>query len=769
LKKETNEDQKEKINELIQLSSARMETLIQEKEKLIKASNEVKPIQTVPEVNVENQEIAQESQKQIEVLNSLQRQNEARSESLNQELKTKKEELLKTTNQAEIVRLDKEVRSLESQIQAQNNQAIANEKNSAIKKEFPTFEVLTESEIKAKIASLNIEKDQIKQSLKATNSTQDKKVLEQQISGIDSSIEVLESLKIREKKVEQPIVLAETEVLDNDELTKKAASPNYANYIVKRNEITQLDNEITTLKSETNSLRKTLNQEINKDSQVEISPKQRELLTKITENEQKISEKLTLRNQKTLAQAQTSEAANYEWMLNNSIEATVPTQSSTVISTNSSIETSFKIIDKQAVDVSIPLPVNIKNPRGLVYRVQVGAFRKPVPNEFFREFSPVSGDILQNGLTCYMAGYFNNINTASTAKNEIRTIGYKDAFIVAYCDGKRISFAEAKALEASGACVPLSDNELKMAVLESLPTPTINETNTASAQNQQGEVKPIVDVTYNQAPGAVEAVAVESLEALFFTVQVGVYNKPIKQEQLPGFTELFTSKSAKGQIRYSTGKFQSVEAAKTRRKEAVEKGVADAFIVAYYQGKRIAIAVANQLVERFGASVFEEKLKMETSPSSTNNSSTTNSVLGEPIVILQKKEVEEKVFKYEQIVDEESIRALLEQLNQNGIFTYNPQTSKVSSNHLTENQYTSSLMNAVFDMNEVIVAKGKVKPITFVLKSSNWSGSFGNWILHCPYEFKPLNNKEIQFFPRTIEEVEELKQLAKELIISIYE
>ena len=769
LKKETNEDQKEKINELIQLSSARMESLIQEKEKLIKASNEVKPIQTVPEVNVENQEIAQESQKQIEVLNSLQRQNEARSESLNQALKTKKEELLKTTNQAEIVRLDKEVRSLESQIQAQNNQAIANEKNSAIKKEFPTFEVLTESEIKAKIASLNIEKDQIKQSLKATNSTQDNKVLEQQISGIDSSIEVLESLKISEKKVEQSIVLAETEVLDNDELTKKAASPNYANYIVKRNEITQLDNEITTLKSETNSIRKTLNQEINKDSQVEISPKQRELLTKITENEQKISEKLTLRNQKTLAQAQTPEAANYEWMLNNSIEATVPTQSSTVISTNSSIETSFKIIDKQAVDVSIPLPVNIKNPRGLVYRVQVGAFRKPVPNEFFREFSPVSGDILQNGLTCYMAGYFNNINTASTAKNEIRTIGYKDAFIVAYCDGKRISYAEAKALEASGACVPLSDNELKIAVLESLPTPTINEPNTVSAQNQQGEVKPIVDVTYNQAPGAVEAVAVESLEALFFTVQVGVYNKPIKQEQLPGFIELFTSKSAKGQIRYSSGKFQSLDDAKTRRKEAVEKGVADAFIVAYYQGKRIAIAEANQLVERFGASVFEEKLKMETSPSSTNNSSTTNSVLFEPIVILQKKEVEEKVFKYEQIVDEESIRALLEQLNQNGIFTYNPQTSKVSSNHLTENQYTSSLMNAVVDMNEVIVAKGKVKPITFVLKSSNWSGSFGNWILHCPYEFKPLNNKEIQFFPRTIEEVEELKQLAKELIISIYE
>ena len=779
--KEKKEVQKEKINELIQLSHGRLETLKQEKEALIQASkqvkpnpenttvSEVKPIQTEANVKIENQEVAEKSQKQIEVLTTLQSQNEARSKSLNQALKTKKEELLKTTNKAEVARLDKEVRSLESQIQTQNNQAFVNEKNSAIKKDFPTYKVLTESERNAKIATLNLEKEQIKQTLRTTNSSQDKKVLEQQLGSIDSSIETLESITINEKKEEQSIVLAETEILDNDELTKKAASPNYANYIVKRNEITQLDNEVIALKSETNSFRKTLNQEIIKDSKVEISPKQKELLTKITENEQKISEKQTTRNQKAKDLAQVPEASNYEWMLNNSIEATVSTQSTTIVSTNPSIETSFKIIDKQAVDVSVPLPVNIKNPRGLVYRVQVGAFRKPVPNEFFREFSPVSGDILPNGLTCYMAGYFNNVNTASTAKNDIRTIGYKDAFIVAYCDGKRISFSEAKALEASGACVPLTDNELKIAVLESLPTPTPIETNTASPQNLPEVVKPIVDITYNQAQGAVEAVAVESLEALFFTVQVGVYNKPIKQEQLPGFTELFTSKSAKGQIRYSSGKFQSVEDAKTRRKEAVEKGVADAFIVAYYKGNRITIAEANQLISRLGASVFEENPKLETSQSTNGTLNSTNTISGEAISIVQKKEVEEIVFKYEQTVDEENIRALLEQLNQNGIFTYNPQTSKVSSNHLNENQLTSALLNAVVDMNEVIVAKGKVKPITFVLKSSDWSGSFGNWILHCPYEFKPLNNKEIQFFPRTIEEAEEIKQLAKELIISIYE
>jgi len=763
--KETKEEQKEKINELIQLSNARLETLKQEKDTLILATNEIKSNPTETKINVDNEEIVKESQKQIEVFNNLQSQYEARSKSLNQALKTKKEELLKTTDKAEIARLDKEVLSLEAQIQAQNNQAFVNEKNSAIKKDFPTYEVLTESERKAKIASLNLEKEKVKQTLKVINSPQDKKVIDQQIATIDSSIETLESITISEKKDEQTIVLAETEVLDNDELTKKSASPNYVNYIVKRNEITELDNEISLLKTESSSLRKTLNQEINKDSQVEISNKQRELLTIITQNEKALVEKQILRNQKAKALLQTPDASNYEWMVNNNIQATVPVKSVT-IQVSESIETSFKIISKQAVDVSVPLPMNIKNPRGLVYRVQVGAFRKPVPNEFFREFSPVSGDILPNGLTCYMAGYFNNTTTASTAKNDIRTIGYKDAFIVAYCDGKRISFAEAKALEASGACISLSDNELKIAVLESLPTPTINETNTASAQNQPEVVKPIVDLTYNQAPGSVEATAIESFEALFFTVQAGVYNKPIKQEQLPGFTELFTSKSPKGQIRYSTGKFQSLEAAKARRKEAIQKGIADAFIVAYYKGKRITITEANILIVKFGASIFEENFKVESAQTSTN---LTNQVSDRQVEIIQKVEIVEKIIKFEQTVSEENVRSILEQLNQNGIFTYNAQTGKVTSNHLKENQLTADLINVLVDMNEVIVAEGKVKPITFVLESSNWSGSFGNWILHCPYEFNRLNNKEIQFIPRTPEEAEELKIIAKELLISIYE
>jgi hypothetical protein len=97
-----------------------------------------------------------------------------------------------------------------------------------------------------------------------------------------------------------------------------------------------------------------------------------------------------------------------------------------------------------------PIPVDVKSASGLVYRVQVGAFSKPIPQDRFREFNPVSGETLNNGITRYMAGYFNNSKKVVEARDQIKQLGYKDAFAVAYCDGKRITLAEARILEANG-------------------------------------------------------------------------------------------------------------------------------------------------------------------------------------------------------------------------------------------------------------------------------------------------------------------------------
>ena len=93
----------------------------------------------------------------------------------------------------------------------------------------------------------------------------------------------------------------------------------------------------------------------------------------------------------------------------------------------------------------LPAPkITNELPNGLLFRVQLGAFSKPIETNVFKEFSPVTGESRPNGLTVYMAGFFANSGTADDAQGMIREIGYKDAFVVAYCDGERITLREAK-------------------------------------------------------------------------------------------------------------------------------------------------------------------------------------------------------------------------------------------------------------------------------------------------------------------------------------
>ena len=100
-----------------------------------------------------------------------------------------------------------------------------------------------------------------------------------------------------------------------------------------------------------------------------------------------------------------------------------------------------------------PIPVNPKNPAGLIYKVQVGAFRKPIPQDLFKGFAPISAEAIRDGITRYRVGYFTAWEIANIAKNEIRSIGYSDAFVVAIYNGGYMSLSEARKLELEGSPV----------------------------------------------------------------------------------------------------------------------------------------------------------------------------------------------------------------------------------------------------------------------------------------------------------------------------
>jgi|GEM_PF-2366581 len=223
----------------------------------------------------------------------------------------------------------------------------------------------------------------------------------------------------------------------------------------------------------------------------------------------------------------------------------------------------FSINEQNDFHVNQAFPVTDKMPNGLIFRVQVGAFREAVPSYFFREFTPVSGEKRPNGLTCYMAGYFVASTEAFVAQKNIRTSGYADAYLVAYCDGKRISIQEGLVLEKNGTCT----------------------------KRNADEVLAEVSAIYN---GSIQtdAPVLNVPKEIYYTVQVAAIKTPIKAGQLKDIPDLIYNLSKTGMYKYSSGKFLDVNEAKKRKNEIQAMGITDAYIVAYRDGLPISFAEA---------------------------------------------------------------------------------------------------------------------------------------------------------------------------------
>lgn len=85
-------------------------------------------------------------------------------------------------------------------------------------------------------------------------------------------------------------------------------------------------------------------------------------------------------------------------------------------------------------------------PKGLVYQVQIGIYKKAIDPAIFKGLTPIFSKILPEGI-CYMSGMFETAEDARQAKDYIQSIGLHDAFVVAYNNQKKISTAEAEKLE----------------------------------------------------------------------------------------------------------------------------------------------------------------------------------------------------------------------------------------------------------------------------------------------------------------------------------
>ena len=399
-------------------------------------------------------------------------------------------------------------------------------------------------------------------------------------------------------------------------------------------------------------------------------------------------------------------------------------------------------IDENAESIyseASPIPVDVKNPSGLTYRVQIGAFSKAIPQDLFKEFNPVSGEKIGNtGITRYMAGFFNSSETVINARQSIRSLGYNDAFVVAYCDGERISFGQARRLEASGECVPKGTNELLLEVAENtadhLGIPTVNE------------LVELPEYSYNQAPGAAKADPIELKQGLFFTVQVGVYNRPVDDAQLKFLPEILTVRLPNGLIRYATGMFDSAEEALPRKAQANQKGISDAFIVAYYKGERMTVARARILLEDKGPSILQSTIEKR-QPAEVviipENAQRTDSVTTQVVeTTIANKKDKRKVQIVTKKTFEEYPRDILNRYNTEGSFYFDESDGKVKSEIYSSKRELPRLYKFENDIDTVYLSADDVQSeldkshIMVKLSGNKVPGDLADWLLRMGYQKK---------------------------------
>ncbi|MCX8144597.1 MAG: hypothetical protein N3F62_10145 [Bacteroidia bacterium] len=246
---------------------------------------------------------------------------------------------------------------------------------------------------------------------------------------------------------------------------------------------------------------------------------------------------------------------------------------------------SVKIARTPAYSDAKPIPLNPPLPDGLIFSVQVGAFKNPLPNNFFNGLNPIFAQTTENNLYRYLVGQMTDPQEAIALKNNFRNLGYTDAFVIAYYKGKRISLSEAlDILKKEKQIEPKINPFATTNVLEKANIPTYT---TLLATTQQE------NITTPQTPSIREA---EEINDLYFTIQIGVYGKDVSDATFKYIKPIIRSNIDNKFYRYSAGIYDNLKQAKNDLNKVIALGMKDAFICAYWNGKRIFYPEAEKLI-----------------------------------------------------------------------------------------------------------------------------------------------------------------------------
>lgn len=208
--------------------------------------------------------------------------------------------------------------------------------------------------------------------------------------------------------------------------------------------------------------------------------------------------------------------------------------------------------NNMVVDETTSATSNAINAQGLIFRVQLGAFSKRLPKGSYNNLKDIIELKADDGLYKYLyPKAYGTVEEAAKQKIDLAiTYGVKDAFIVAYKDGKRITLKEA------GVITSANESDIK-----------------SKAKN------------YNKSN-------------VSYKVQIGSYKNQLPTEVL---TKFMTIKGVEQTeidnelTRYSVGNFKTYAEVEAFKNELVEKGIVGAFVIAFHGDELIPVNKAKEL------------------------------------------------------------------------------------------------------------------------------------------------------------------------------
>lgn len=89
-----------------------------------------------------------------------------------------------------------------------------------------------------------------------------------------------------------------------------------------------------------------------------------------------------------------------------------------------------------------PAPTSMDFSRGVVFKVQIGAFKNKDLSRYFNNNPNFGGEAVEKGEQKFTIGIFRDYWEADKFKKYMREMGVKDAWIVPYKDGQRVEIKD---------------------------------------------------------------------------------------------------------------------------------------------------------------------------------------------------------------------------------------------------------------------------------------------------------------------------------------